>query len=134
MATPIARDSKDINMAHNADNYGSPTAKAKYGERLLLKLDLHILTPMFFLNFLSLMGRTNIGAALIQGLPHELHLDAIKVFLAITMPLVMLILFEVSSNLLMKWLETRFNLGYMRYLSLITICLGTWPGPSFETH
>lgn len=47
-----------------------------------------------------------------------------KVFLATTMLLVMLILFEVPSNLLMKWLEIKFNLSYMRYLSLITVCLG----------
>ncbi|KAF5003761.1 hypothetical protein F66182_16102, partial [Fusarium sp. NRRL 66182] len=36
----------------------------------------------------------------------------------------MLILFEVPSNLLMKWLEVKFNLSYMRYLSLITVFLG----------
>lgn len=95
-----------------------------FKDKLCFKLDLHILTPMFFLNFLSLMGRTNIGAALIQGLPHELHLDAMKVFLCITMPLVMLILFEVPSNLLMKWLETKFGMSYMCYLSLITVGLG----------
>ncbi|KAK5993490.1 putative transporter-like protein [Cladobotryum mycophilum] len=97
---------------------------AQFREKLCWKLDVHLLTPMFFLNFLSLMGRTNIGAALVQGLPHDLHLDAIKVFLAITMPLVMLILFEVPSNLLMKWLEVKMNLSYMRYLSLITVGLG----------
>lgn len=99
-------------------------ARALFKERLCLKLDLHILIPMVFLNILSLMGRTNIGAALIQELPADLHLTATKVFLATTMPLVMLILFEVPSNLLMKWLEVRFNFGYMRYLSLITVCLG----------
>lgn len=95
-----------------------------FKERLCLKLDLHILVPMLFLNILSLMGRTNIGAALIQGLPADLHLTAMRVFLATTIPLVMLILFEVPSNLLMKWLEVKFNLSYMRYLSLITVCLG----------
>ncbi|EEA19342.1 hypothetical protein EYB25_009459 [Talaromyces marneffei] len=99
-------------------------AKALFKERLCLKLDLHILVPMLFLNVLSLMGRTNIGAALIQELPADLHLTAMRVFLATTMPLVMLILFEVPSNLLMKWLEAKFNLSYMRYLSLITVCLG----------
>lgn len=99
-------------------------SRALFKERLCLKLDLHILTPMLFLNVLSLMGRTNIGAALIQELPTDLHLTVMKVFLATTMPLVMLILFEVPSNLLMKWLEVNFHLSYMRYLSLITVCLG----------
>ncbi|OKL57226.1 hypothetical protein UA08_07386 [Talaromyces atroroseus] len=99
-------------------------ARVLFKERLCLKLDLYLLTPMFFLNVLSLMGRTNIGAAFIQHLIQDLHLDAMKVFAATTISLVMLILFEVPSNLLMKWLEVKFNLSYMRYLSLITFCLG----------
>ncbi|ORY63468.1 major facilitator superfamily domain-containing protein [Pseudomassariella vexata] len=97
---------------------------AAFNARLCSKLDLRILTPMFFLNFLSLMGRTNIGAALIQHLPKDLKLDAMKIFLVVSIPLVMLILFEVPSNLIMKWLESRFGLSYMRYLSLITVGLG----------
>lgn len=99
-------------------------ARALFKERLCLKLDLYLLTPMLFLNVLSLMGRTNIGAALIQELPTDLHLTAMKAFLATCMPLVMLILFEVPSNLLMKWLEVKYNFSYMRYLCVITFCLG----------
>ena len=101
-------------------------ARSLFKERLCWKLDLHILTPMFFLNVLSLMGRTNIGAAMIQKMPQELHLDAMKVFLATAIPIVMLILFEVPSNLIMRWLEVKCGLSYMRYLCLITFCLGKW--------
>jgi hypothetical protein len=99
-------------------------ARALFKERLCFKLDLYLLTPMLFLNILSLMGRTNIGAALIQELTVDLHLDAMKAFTATTISYVMLILFEVPSNLIMKWLEAKFNFSYMRYLSLITFCLG----------
>lgn len=124
------RDSEKAAIAVSKNATDSVSSLSVAGQRqlfkdkLCFKLDLHILTPMFFLNFLSLMGRTNIGAALIQGLPHDLHLNAMKVFLCITMPLVMLILFEVPSNLLMKWLETKFGISYMCYLSLITVGLG----------
>lgn len=129
MSSSFEPEKDAVVTSNDVDGSGSPAmpvadARALFKERLCLKLDLHILTPMFFLNFLSLMGRTNIGAALIQELPKDLHLDAMKVFLAIAMPLVMLILFEVPSNLLMKWLETEINLSYMRYLSLITVGLG----------
>lgn len=79
---------------------------------------------MFFLNFLSLMGRTNIGSALIQKLPQDLRLDATKLFLVIVMPLIMLIIFDIPSNLIMRWFEKQFGLAYMRYLSLITVLLG----------
>ncbi|KAG4034094.1 hypothetical protein MFRU_003g00700 [Monilinia fructicola] len=97
---------------------------SRFDQKLALRLDLHLLTPMLFLNFLSLMGRTNIGAAMVQGLPKELKMDAMKVFLAVTIPLVPLILFEVPSNLLMRFLERKYNFSYMRYLSIMTALLG----------
>jgi hypothetical protein len=77
-------------------------ARALFKKRLYLKLNLYILIPMLFLNVLSLISRTNIGAALIQELPADLHLIAMKVFLATTMPLIISILLKVPSNLLMK--------------------------------
>ncbi|KAK6836900.1 hypothetical protein PG987_007395 [Apiospora arundinis] len=106
------------------DSPAAPAEAAVFDAKLCAKLDFRILTPMFFLNFLSLMGRTNIGAALIQKLPVDLKMDAMKTFLAISMPVVMLILFEVPSNLLMRWFDKRYGLPYMRYLSLITVGLG----------
>lgn len=97
---------------------------SRFDKKLALKLDLYLLTPMLFLNFLSLMGRTNIGAAMVQSLPKDLKMDAMKVFLAVTIPLVPLILFEVPSNLLMRFLERKYNFSYMRYLSVMTALLG----------
>ncbi len=99
--------------------------KREVDRKLLWKIDLYLMVPFVFLNFLSLMGRTNIGAALIQKLPQDLHLDAMAVFVAIAVPGAPLILFEIPSNLLMRWLETKFNFSYMKYLSIITILLGT---------
>ena len=99
-------------------------AKPAFDKKLALKVDLYLLIPMLFLNFLSLMGRTNIGAALIQGLPKDLKLNAMKVFLTISISLVPLILLEIPSNLLMRFLERKLNVSYMRYLSIITILLG----------
>lgn len=120
-------------LAHET---ASDAGKLPFTKQLCFKLDLWLLTPMFFLNFLSLMGRTNIGNALIQELPTDLHLTAMKIFIVTVMPLVMLILFEIPSNLLMRWLERNWGLSYMRYLSLITVGLGefriqsTAPPPS----
>jgi hypothetical protein len=95
-----------------------------FTERLLWKIDRHLLVPMFLLNFFSLMGRTNIGATLIQKLPQDLSLGQTEVFLVLTMPAVSLILFDVPSNLLMRYLERKIHLGYMRYLCLVNIGLG----------
>lgn len=99
-------------------------SKTSFDQKLALKIDLHVLLPMLFLNFLSLMGRTNIGAALIQQLPKDLELTAIKIFCATTIAMAPLILLEVPSNLLMRYLEKAHGLSYMRYLSIVTVLLG----------
>lgn len=104
---------------------------SRFDRKLQMKLDLHLLTPMLFLNFLSLMGRTNIGAAMVQKLPHDLEMDAMKVFISISIPLVPLILFEVPSNLLMRLLERKYNFSYMRYLSVMTALLGKYTFPLY---
>jgi cyanate permease len=97
-----------------------------FDRKLCLKIDRQLLLPFVFLNFLSLMGRTNVGAALIQRLPTDLHLDATKVFLVTAIPAVPLILLEIPSNLLMRWLDRKLGLSHMTYLSIITIFLGKW--------
>lgn len=131
--TPPGESKEDKMVAESVQSHSggdrsfigdAPGLTMPFSKKLCFKLDLWLLTPMFFLNFLSLMGRTNIGAALIQELPADLHLNATKVFVVTAMPLIMLILFEVPSNLLMRWLERKWGLSYMRYLSLITVGLG----------
>lgn len=98
--------------------------KSRFDNKLAWKVDLNVLLPMLVLNFLSLMGRTNIGAAFIQELPKDLKLNAMKVFCATSIAFVPLIVFEVPSNLIMRLLERKYNVSYLRYLSLITVALG----------
>ncbi|KAF9874255.1 transmembrane transporter [Colletotrichum karsti] len=103
---------------------GSAVGRKVFDRKRLWKLDKHLMIAMFFLNFLSLMGRTNIGAALIRELPQDLKLDAMKVFVVLTMPAAPLILFEVPSNLLMRWLDRKLNFSFMWYMCLLDVLLG----------
>lgn len=108
------------------DQYESSIGTKSFDMKLCYKIDRHLMVAMFFLNFLSLMGRTNIGAALIRQLPQDLKLDAMKVFIMLTMPAVPLILFEVPSNLLMRFLDRKFNFSYMWYMCLLDVLLGQY--------
>ncbi|OLN91622.1 putative transporter C1002.16c-like protein 10 [Colletotrichum chlorophyti] len=117
---PVLSSSDSI----QSGQYGSSVGARTLEKKLLYKLDKHLMVAIFFLNFLSLMGRTNIGAALIRQLPQDLHLDAMKVFIVLTMPAAPLILFEVPSNLLMRFLDRKFNFSYMWYMCLLDILLG----------
>ncbi|KAL0940041.1 transmembrane transporter [Colletotrichum truncatum] len=117
---PVFLMSDSLKTEHDASSVG----KNVFNRKLLYKLDKHLMIAMFFLNFLSLMGRTNIGAALIRMLPQDLKLDAMKVFIVLTMPAAPLILFEVPSNLLMRWLDRKINFSFMWYLCLLDVLLG----------
>jgi hypothetical protein len=67
---------------------GSPTEKssidatdtfsnAEY-RKLIWKLDIHLLPPLFILWFISLIDRVNIGTARIQGLEKDLKMDPLS--------------------------------------------------------
>jgi hypothetical protein len=130
MVSPLMEEKNEVFTSAVSDSSHETTGtvefKATFDNKLALKVDLYLLTPMLFLNFVSLMGRTNIGTALIQKMPQDLKLDAMKVFLSISMTFIPLIVCEVPSNLLMRVLDKKYNITFMRYLALITFCLGKW--------
>jgi hypothetical protein len=130
IVSPIMEEKTEVFTSAVSDSSHETTRTvefaATFDNKLALKVDLYLLTPMLFLNFVSLMGRTNIGTALIQKMPQDLKLDAMKVFLSISMTFIPLIVCEVPSNLLMRVLDKKYNITFMRYLALITFFLGKW--------
>lgn len=52
-------------------------SNAEY-RKLIWKLDLHLLPPLFILWFISLIDRVNIGAARIQGLEKDLRMNPLS--------------------------------------------------------
>lgn len=85
--------------------------------KLMWKLDVHLLPPLFVLWFVSLIDRLNIGSAKIFGIEKDLYMNPkgtdFNVVLITTM--VGLILFDVPSNYLLKkmrpsWVLTAENL------------------------
>lgn len=67
--------------------------------KLMWKLDVHLLPPLFVLWFVSLIDRLNIGSAKIFGLEKDLHMDPRGSDFT---TMVGLILFDVPSNYLLK--------------------------------
>jgi hypothetical protein len=72
--------------------------------KLMWKLDMHLLPPLFALWFVSLIDRINIGSALIFGIQSDLHINpkSNQINIALIIVLVGLITMEVPSNLLLK--------------------------------
>jgi hypothetical protein len=72
--------------------------------KLIWKLDLHLLPPLFGLWFVSLVDRVNIGNANIQGLQQDLHMNpkSNDFNIALLVVLAGLITMEVPSNYLLK--------------------------------
>jgi len=72
--------------------------------KLIWKLDLHLLPPLWALWFCSLIDRVNIGNAKIQGLEADLKMDpkSNQFNVALVVIFIGLITCEVPSNWLMK--------------------------------
>ncbi len=72
--------------------------------KLIWKLDLHLLPPLFALWFVSLVDRVNIGSANIFGLQKDLHMNpkSNDFNIALIIVLIGLITMEVPSNWLLK--------------------------------
>jgi hypothetical protein len=72
--------------------------------KLIWKLDLHLLPPLFALWFVSLIDRINIGSARIFGLEKDLHMNpkSNQFNIALIIVLIGLITCEVPSNWLLK--------------------------------
>lgn len=64
--------------------------------RLIWKLDLHLLPPLFLLYFVSLIDRVNIGNAKLQGLEKDLGMVGNQFNIALCVIFIGLILFEVG--------------------------------------
>lgn len=77
--------------------------------KLIWKLDLHLLPPLWALWFCSLIDRVNIGNAKIQGLEKDLHMDpkSNQFNVALVVIFIGLVAFEVPSNYLMKRVSPR---------------------------
>ncbi|PSN62452.1 MFS general substrate transporter [Corynespora cassiicola Philippines] len=87
-------------------------------KKLLRKLDLHILPPLFVLFLLAFLDRTNIGNARIQGLTEDLGMRNNDYNIALFVFFIPYILFEVPSNLVLK------KLAPSTWLSAIMILWG----------
>lgn len=60
--------------ATNAVDVADGLSNAEY-RKLIWKLDVHLLPPLFVLWFISLIDRVNIGTAKIQGLEKDLGMN-----------------------------------------------------------
>ncbi|KAG8167310.1 hypothetical protein KVR01_002999 [Diaporthe batatas] len=95
--------------------------------KLIWKLDVHLLPPLFVRWFVSLIDRLNIGSAKIFGIEKDLHMDPrgtdFNVVLVTTM--VGLILFDVPSNYLLKNMRPSWVLTAENFLlGILTLAQG----------
>lgn len=74
-------------------------------KKLLRKLDVRVIPPLFTIFVLSYLDRTNIGNAKIQGLEKSLGMEGTDYSIALFIFFITYILSEVPSNLILKKLN-----------------------------
>ncbi|KAF2011660.1 MFS general substrate transporter [Aaosphaeria arxii CBS 175.79] len=87
-------------------------------KKLLRKLDLRVLPPLFVLFLMAFLDRTNIGNARIQGMTKDLKMEKQDYNIALFVFFIPYILFEVPSNLIIK------KLAPSTWLSIIMVLWG----------
>ncbi|KAK2812836.1 hypothetical protein FQN50_001165 [Emmonsiellopsis sp. PD_5] len=95
-------------------------------QRLLWKLDLHIIPILFLVYFCAFLDRINLGNALIQGIVEELDLTGPgDINLALLIFFVPYILLEVPSNIVLKRVAPSTWLTILTFLfGVVTVCQG----------
>lgn len=108
--------------AYETEDQKDNLSDAEY-RKLIWKLDVRLLPPLFVLWFISLIDRVNIGTARIQGLEKDLGMDpkSNQFNTAVVVVFVGLILAEVPSN----WLVKRFAPSVVLCLECILLGLFT---------
>ena len=105
--------------------YVHPTSPALSHQKLLRKVDLHLIPILFLLYICAFVDRINIGNARIQGLESDLRMDGNDYNIALFMFFIPYILLEIPSNLLLQRLRLSIWLsGIMIGWGIITICQG----------
>lgn len=94
-------------------------------KRITRKLDKHIMPWLFGLWLLAFIDRSNIGNARIDGLAEDLSLDANKFNIALAVFYVPYIVWDVPSNLVIKYLQAGYYLpGLLMAWGVVSMCTG----------
>lgn len=94
-------DSRTSEQQYNVSTEVDPTAE----KRLVRKIDLHLLLPLWIIFLFGFLDRINLGNAAVLGIVKELKLTGNKLNIALQVFFVPYILLEIPSNILLK----RFN-------------------------
>lgn len=96
----------------------TPAPDRSAENKLLWKLDIHIVPILTFLFLLAFLDRINIGNAWIQGMREDLKMDGRQYSIALFIFFIPYILFEVPCNLLLKRIAPSW------WISGIMLCWG----------
>ncbi|KAA8913618.1 major facilitator superfamily domain-containing protein [Sphaerosporella brunnea] len=111
---------KEIEKQTDADIDSSSSAAvtSEFEQKLVRKLDLHIVPVVMLLYLLSFLDRVNIGSARLYGLEEDLGLKGNQYQLAVSILFVTYIIFEIPGNLVLKKVTPRY------FISGITVAWG----------
>lgn len=115
--TPVVHSGDESSQATPE---GSLTVPANFDDattrKLLRKLDMRCLPPIFILWFLSFIDRVNIGMARLGGLEKDLHMQGNNFNIALCIFFAPFIIFEVPANLVLKFVKPSVWLPAQNFL------------------
>ncbi|KGO69454.1 Major facilitator superfamily domain, general substrate transporter [Penicillium expansum] len=107
------------------DQHGDLTRQQKLTQRVLWKLDIHILPILALLFLMSFLDRTNVGNAKILGLEADLSITDHQYDVGLAVFYLTYICSELPSNLVLKKASPKIWLPLLAAIwGIITMCLG----------
>ncbi|KAF4553811.1 MFS-type transporter-like protein 21 [Elsinoe fawcettii] len=88
----------------------------KEEKRILRKVDLHLLIPLWFLFLIGFMDRINLGNVRLLGLEKDLHLKGNQFNIALQVFFVTYIIFDIPVNILLKRSRPSYLISGMAFL------------------
>lgn len=114
-----SEDSVDIEQGNDGKIRLSTSSTTEISdEKLLRKLDLHLIPTMTVLYLLSYLDRVNIGQAKLDGLLETLHLSSAQYNACLSVFFATYVVFEIPSNLVLKRLRPS------RWIPMIMVAWG----------
>ncbi|CAF1424144.1 unnamed protein product [Rotaria sp. Silwood1] len=91
-----------VSLANDNNQPNSGIMNEPDDEKILRKLDLHLIPTMTLLYLLSFLDRVNIGQAKLNGLTISLNLSSIEYNTCLSVFFITYVVFEIPSNLILK--------------------------------
>ncbi|GAM90672.1 hypothetical protein ANO11243_087170 [Dothideomycetidae sp. 11243] len=126
---PISLEAVESEVASYDNTSSSTIVESTYEERLIRKVDLHLILPLWCMFLVSFMDRINLGNVVVLGMPKDLHLQGHQYNVVLQSFFITYLLFDIPSNIFLKRSRPSYFLSALSFFwGVSSLCQGLVKG------